>query len=78
MTSGAVTLGQISFSTLQVGCTECDRQGRYQVARLIERHGPAQGLPDLAAKLSADCPRRLAGLAYDRCQICFPNLVGEG
>jgi hypothetical protein len=48
------------------------------VTRLIARLGPDQGLPDLAVKLSADCPRSLAGLAYDRCQIYFPNLAGGG
>jgi hypothetical protein len=34
----------------------CGRRGRYNVERLIAKHGPDVRLPDLLATL-ADCPR---------------------
>ena len=33
----------------------CDRRGMYSIARLIERYGPDDRLPDLRADLTADC-----------------------
>ena len=74
MSSGAVTLGQIAgrLPWLEVACEKCDRKGRYSVKKLIDRHGADYGLPDVAATLSADCPRRGA-LTYDQCRVHFPQ-----
>jgi hypothetical protein len=40
---------------VRLDCRHCLRSGRYRLAVLIERYGPAAGLPEV---LSADCPRR--------------------
>jgi hypothetical protein len=75
MSSGAVTLGQVArrLARLEISCSKCGRQGSYSVRRLVDWHGPDLGLPDLTAKLSADCPHRRA-LTYARCQVYFPDL----
>jgi hypothetical protein len=76
VTSGAITLGQIAgrLDRLEIACGKCGRRGSYSVQELINRHGPELGLPDLAARLSADCEHR-GGLAFDRCQVLFSNLI---
>jgi hypothetical protein len=56
--SGAVTLGEIAgrLPMLEVACSCCERRGRLNVAKLIERHGPDTRLPDLRVILAGDCP----------------------
>ncbi len=46
---------------------QATRRGRYNVARLIAKHGDAQ-LPELAA-LIADCPKTRTASVYDRCKL---------
>jgi len=76
MIAGSITLGDVAgrTDTLAVACSRCDRAGRYAVATLIERHGPAFGIPDLLRMLSADCPKRASVSAYDLCGIHCPGL----
>jgi len=63
-TSGAVTLGEIGgrLRMLEVVCSRCERRGRLDVAKLIERHGADTRLPDLRVILAG---RRLP--AHRRC-----------
>jgi hypothetical protein len=42
-------------------------EGRYNVARLLEKHGGAK-LPELAAQI-ADCARARTASIYDRCKV---------
>jgi len=49
--------------------------GRYRLAALIERFGPAAGLPDVLTTLSADCPRRGIGQFGGPCGTQYPDLV---
>jgi len=74
--NGAVTLGEVArrAETLEVACGRCDRRGRYNLARLVERHGAAKGLPDLRDVLAADCPRQKAQSIYDLCRVHYPEL----
>lgn len=70
---GARTLGDIEgegVERLTIGCEKCDRVGSYALARLIVDHGPEQGLPDLLAYLSRNCPKR-ANLSLDRCGAVY-------
>jgi hypothetical protein len=41
---------------------------------LLERFGPAAGMPDVLAVLAADCPRRGAGRFSDTCGARFIDL----
>ena len=75
---GSLQLSDLSgrLAVLEVACSKCGRYGRYHLSRLIERHGAAMTLPDLAGKLSADCPES-ENLSYDRCRVYFPALRGR-
>ena len=59
---GAVTLGDPvgRLDRLEVRCRRCERHGRLGLARLIADQGAGTGLPDLAVRLAADCPRATA------------------
>ncbi len=63
----AVTLSNVRQPTLELVCDQCGRRGRYNVARLIAKHGDAK-LPDLAAQI-ADCPKSQTASIYDRCKL---------
>ena len=75
---GAVALGDLvgRLDRLEVRCRRCERQGRLGLARLIADHGAGTGLPDLAVKLAAGCPRATAPDPAERCFVHFPQLLG--
>jgi hypothetical protein len=52
--SGSMTLGEAAEHTavLAVGCTRCNRAGKYRLDTLISRHGEDFGVPDLLRLLS--------------------------
>lgn len=72
-----VLLGEVAgqLPVLEVACTRCDRRGRLYTDRLVTQHGAGMPMPALLRWLSADCPRRVAGLAYDPCGAHFPGLA---
>lgn len=72
---GAVLLRDYPGAVILVDCPRCGRAGRYALARLVERFGPAAGLPDVLAVLAADCPRRGVGRFTDPCGAGLPELV---
>jgi hypothetical protein len=43
--------------------------------KLVAQHGPDLGLPDLAVRLAADCPRAESTDPIRRCWVHFPKLV---
>ncbi len=55
---GAVLLRDHPGEVVRLDCRECSRAERYALAWLVERFGPAAGLSDVLAALSADCLRR--------------------
>jgi hypothetical protein len=70
---GAVTLGELAdrLPMLEVACSRCERRGRLNVAKLIERHGPDTRLPDLREILAGDCPRSSAVAIHERCGVHY-------
>ena len=60
---------------VRIDCRHCDRSGRYGLALLVRRYGPAAGLPEVLAALSADCPRRQDWRITGPCSAGFPDLV---
>ena len=74
---GSITLGAVAAHTavVTVGCSRCDRAARYRLDRLIARHGPACGIPDVLRLLSKDCPKR-ASVSADLCGVHCPELPG--
>ena len=63
MSRGSITLGAVAAHTavVTVGCSRCDRAARYRLDRLIARHGPACGIPDVLRRcpMIAFCVRPL-------------------
>ena len=47
--SGSITLREIAgkLPMLEVACARCERHGRLNVAKLIERHGAGAKLPEV-------------------------------
>jgi len=75
MKRGSVTLGDLidRIAMLEVACSRCERRGRLQVDRLIERHGDME-LPELGRILAGDCRKTAAVSISDRCDVFFPKL----
>jgi hypothetical protein len=53
---------------------EVRAEGRYSVAKLIERYGRDGNMQTWRASLSADCPKRDAFAIHERCDIICPDL----
>jgi hypothetical protein len=47
VSSGSITLGEVAARTpvLAVACSRCERAGRYQVAKLVEKYGAELSIP---------------------------------
>jgi hypothetical protein len=75
---GAVTLGDLvgQVDRLEVRCRRCGRHGWLRLTGLIADHSAGMGLPDLAARLAAGCPRATAPDPAERCFVHFPQLLG--
>ena len=75
--TGAVTLGELAgrVDPLKVRCRRCRRHGRLRLARLIADHGAGTGLPDLAVRLAAGCPKAETPDLAERCFVFFPQLA---
>jgi hypothetical protein len=73
---GSISLAEVAAHTevLAIACSRCDRAGRYRLDRLIARHGPDFGIPELLRLLSDDCPKRKSISVYDLCGIHCPEL----
>lgn len=73
---GSVALSEVAAKAthLEMACTRCDRRGRYQLARLVERFGPDFPMTDLGREL-ADCPNRREAAPNKRCDVYFPGLI---
>jgi hypothetical protein len=73
---GAYTLEDLAAraSMLGVACKRCDRRGRLNVAKLIDRHGADARLPDLKEVLAGNCPKRGSAAIHDRCGVFYPGL----
>jgi hypothetical protein len=67
---GATTLSDVLSPTMTLACKACGRQGRFNVARLLAKHGDAN-LPDLRRFLSNDCPRHRTSDFTKQCQALF-------
>ncbi|WP_043345619.1 hypothetical protein [Belnapia moabensis] len=63
---------------VRLGCRRCGRAGQYRLATLIERFGPAAGLPAVRLALSANCPKHDVGYASDPCGAYYPDLAPKG
>jgi hypothetical protein len=70
-----ITLADVREPILTVVCEPCGRRGRYNVQRLIARHGAAARLPKLLTTI-ANCEKARSRSAsiYDRCKAKYEGL----
>jgi hypothetical protein len=61
----ALTLADVRSPTLTIVCEPCGRRGRYNVERLIAKHGADIRLPELKTIL-ANCEKARSFSVYDR------------
>jgi hypothetical protein len=73
MPKDALTLYDVSQPTLTIVCQPCGRRGRYNVDRLIAKHGDAKILY-LLAELT-NCPKVQSANIYDRCKARYEGLT---
>jgi len=62
------------LNAVRVECTKCDRKGRYQVGKLIEKYGRKGNMMKWREQLNGDCPRRDAHSMMERCDLICPDL----
>lgn len=77
--NGARTLGDLGREgreLVYLRCEKCPRSGQYSLTGLILRLGIDQGLPDLIAELSSDCPQRSAQ-GMERCGATIGDTMPE-
>jgi hypothetical protein len=72
MAKDAFTLSDVREPTLTIVCQPCGRRGRYNVARLMAKHGDAMILFLLSAL--TNCPKTESANIYDRCKARYEAL----
>jgi hypothetical protein len=65
------------FATARIACAKCGREGRYTRATFVELVAAETELPDALERISADCPKRQSGAAYDLCMALYPDLMAK-
>ena len=69
---GAFTLLDVRAPTLTIVCEPCGRRGRYNVERLMEKHGDAKLL--YLIDTLTNCPKTQSANIYDRCKARYERL----
>jgi hypothetical protein len=72
MPKDALTLSDVREPTLTIVCEPCGRRGRYNVERLVAKHGNAKILYLLAE--ITNCPKVQSTNIYDRCKAAYEGL----
>ena len=71
----AFTLSDVREPTLTVVCEPCGRRGRYNVEKLMAKHGDAK-LLYLLDTLD-NCPKAQSTNIYDRCKAIYEELAAR-
>jgi hypothetical protein len=74
--NGMPLLRDFPIELVRVTCHRCMLARQFQLTSLIDTYGPAAGLPDVLATLSADCLRHRAIQTSDLCAARFPDFEG--
>ena len=73
MPKDVFTLSDVREPTPTIVCEPCGRRGRYNVKRLIAKHGDEKILFLLPAL--TDCPKTQSANIYDRCKAKYEGLT---
>lgn len=68
-----LTLLDVCGPTLTIVCEPCGRRGRYNVEKLIAKHGTDVRLPELLTIIAA-CQEARSFSIYDRCKARYEGL----
>ena len=71
---GWMILSDVREPTLAIVCWPCERRGRYNVEKLIAKHGDAR-LTDLLVTL-ANCAKASSVTVHDRCKVRYARYYG--
>jgi hypothetical protein len=66
-------VSDVRSPTLTIICELCGRRWRYNVERLMAKHGDAK--LTLLLQTLADCPRARVASIYDRCRAVYEGLA---
>ena len=72
MPKDAFTLSDLRQPTLTIVCQPCGRRARYNVQRLMAKHGDAE--PPELLQQRARCPKARSASVYDRCKVRYEGL----
>jgi hypothetical protein len=73
MPKDAFTLSDVRDPTLTIVCELCGRRGRYNVQRLMAKHGDEKILYLLSTL--TNCPKTESADIYDRCKARYEGLT---
>ncbi|WP_042779390.1 hypothetical protein [Sinorhizobium fredii] len=69
------TLADFKLPLMALTCTQCGRKGRYNVARLIERHGPEMPIRDFIDVIGRSCHRWTHPMKHQSCGLGCDDLI---
>ncbi|WP_018236753.1 hypothetical protein [Ensifer sp. BR816] len=69
------TLAEFTLPHMVLSCSQCGRRGRYNVARLIEKHGAGMPIRDFINLMGRRCDRRMQLREHQRCGLGCDALV---
>lgn len=69
------TLSEFTQSHMVLTCNQCGRKGRYNVARLIEKHGPDMPIRDFIDQIGQSCHRWVNPKKWQRCGLGCSDLL---
>ncbi|AUX76430.1 hypothetical protein [Sinorhizobium fredii] len=69
------TLAEFTLPQMVLTCSQCGRKGRYNVARLIEKHGADMPIRDFINLIGQSCERRTQLREHQRCGLGCDDLI---
>ncbi|WP_164835300.1 hypothetical protein [Sinorhizobium meliloti] len=69
------TLADFTLPHMVLNCSACGRKGRYNVARLIEKHGADMPIRDFIDLIGQTCPRWVRPSKWESCGLGCNDLI---
>ncbi|MEY9196657.1 hypothetical protein ABIA16_001773 [Sinorhizobium fredii] len=69
------TLAEFTLPHMALNCSQCGRRGRYNVARLIEKHGGEMPIRDFINLIGKSCDRRMQPRERQKCGLGCDALI---
>lgn len=69
------TLADFTLPHMVLNCSACGRKGRYNVARLIEKHGQDMPIRDFIDLIGQTCPRWVRPSKWESCGLGCNDLI---